>query len=35
MVFSKGDGDQKENLLTVQSEAFSGQDVCTQERCVK
>lgn len=35
MIFSQGDGAQKENLLTVQSEAFSGQDVCTQKRCVK
>lgn len=28
MVFSQGDGDQKENLLlTVQSEAFPGQEM--------
>lgn len=35
MVFSQGDGDEKENLLTVESEALSGQDVCIRERCVK
>lgn len=35
MVFSQGDGDEEENLLTVESEARSGQDVCTQERRAK
>lgn len=35
MVFSQGERGKKENLLTFESEALSGQNVCTQERFLK